>query len=46
MSIDFNGIATTLIEVGGETYEARTRRLVILAGVIGLGLIIVWKVWR
>lgn len=46
MAIDWNGIAISLVDKTATNYETRVHRQILFAGLIGLILIIVWKLMR
>lgn len=42
--MDWNGVLTTLSDP--DALQKRANNVVLLAGAVALGLIILWKVWR
>lgn len=46
MAIDWNGLLVSVVDQGATSYEARLHRQILFAGVIGLILIIAWKVLK
>ena len=46
MAINWNGLITQIVDAGSESYESRVRKLILFAGAVVLGLIILWKLWR
>jgi hypothetical protein len=43
MSLDLKPLVKALFDTGSESFAAEGRKLIVLAGVIGLVLILVWK---
>jgi hypothetical protein len=43
MSLDLKPLAAALFDTGSGSLEKSGRRLILLAGVIGLVLILIWK---
>lgn len=46
MALDWNGVLISLVDQGADSYETRIHRQIFFAGMVGLALIIVWKVLK
>jgi hypothetical protein len=46
MALDWNGLLVSLVDTGSESVESRVHRQIAFAGIIGLALIIIWKVLK
>jgi hypothetical protein len=44
MALDWNGYVTQIVDMGSTTYETRVHRQIMFAGIVGLALILIWKV--
>ncbi len=43
MALNLKPLVKAVVDLGSESYEARVRKMIIFAGVVGLVLILVWK---
>ena len=46
MALDWDGYLTRLVDMGSDSYETRVHRQILFAGLLGLALIILWKVLK
>lgn len=46
MAIDWNGVLVSIVDDAGENYEKRVQRQILFAGLIGLGLIVAWRILK
>ncbi len=43
MGLDLKPLVRAAVDLGSESWASRVRKLIILAGAVGLVLILVWK---
>lgn len=46
MALDWDGVLISLVDAGADSYEKRVHRQIVFAGIVGLALILIWKVLR
>ena len=46
MGLDLKSLIPQVVDLGATSYETRLHRQILFAGLVGLALIIVWKVLR
>lgn len=46
MALDWNGLLVSIVDTGAETVESRLHRQIAFAGIVGLALILIWKVLK
>ena len=44
MALDWNGVLVSIVDTGADRVEGRLHRQIAFAGIVGLALIIFWKV--
>jgi len=42
--LDFGPLIRSIVDLGSESYESKIRKLILLAGAVGVVLIVAWKV--
>lgn len=43
MALDLKPLIREVVDLGSESYMSRVRSLILLAGAVGLALILIWK---
>ena len=46
MALDWNGLLVSIVDTGADRVESRVHRQIAFAGILGLALIIIWKVLK